>query len=126
LSGLENWLGYETHELRCCSDEVGPIEGWKQRNDCPRAISKINGVCQHAVTYEEAVGLCDGIGGRLCTADELLRDCTKRTGCNHDKDMIWSSTEVEATDTITSSTTSISCEDRDDWYFKKDSMDHLD
>ena len=71
---------YETHELRCCSDEVGPLEGWKQRSNCPHTISKINGACQHGVNYEEAIGLCDSIGGRLCTADELLRDCTKRTG----------------------------------------------
>ena len=71
---------YETHKLRCCSDEVGPVEGWKQRSNCPLAISKIDGVCKHAVTYDEAIGLCDSIGGRLCTADELLRDCTKRTG----------------------------------------------
>jgi len=107
---------YETHELRCCSDEVGPVEGWKQRSNCPLAISKIDGVCKHNVNFEEAIGLCDGIGGRLCTAAELLADCTKRTGCNHDKDMIWSSTEAT---TITSSTTPISCEDRDDWYFIK-------
>ena len=40
--------------------------------------------CYNAATYEEALGICDAGGGRLCTSDELLQGCTENTGCGHD------------------------------------------
>ena len=44
--------------------------------------------------HEEASAMCAEMGGRLCTAEELLGDCTRDTGCGHNHDLIWSSTEA--------------------------------
>ena len=38
--------------------------------------------------------MCADLGGRLCTSEELLADCTRVSGCGGDQVMIWSSTEV--------------------------------
>ena len=78
------------HEVRCCSDTA--IEGWRQWGHCAVwAESDIGDMCHHSNTYEEARLICKAHGGRLCTKEELLSDCTKWSGCNHDSDMIWSS-----------------------------------
>ncbi len=40
--------------------------------------------------------MCADLGGRLCTSEELLADCTRVSGCGcgGDQVMVWSSTEV--------------------------------
>jgi hypothetical protein len=48
--------------------------------------------CEDAPTYSEAVSQCAAFGARLCTAEELLNDCTRYSGCSHDEDQCWSST----------------------------------
>ena len=86
----------ETHEARCCSDiDLG--SGWTKNAVCDNVWSRsedINGVCQDALNYGEALDMCANLGGRLCTAEELLADCTRDTGCAHNDDLIWSSTDA--------------------------------
>eukprot|EP01052_Picozoa_sp_SAG31_P012652 SAG31_NODE_745_length_12408_cov_4.755057_1_plen_562_part_00 len=48
--------------------------------------------CQHGLTYSDAEAFCARVGGRLCTAEELEAGCTQGTGCQHDSDLLWSST----------------------------------
>merc|ERR1711865_948340 len=49
-----------------------------------------------------------GAGGRLCTSEELVNDCTRGTGCGYDKAMIWSSSPYQfssASPSVSPSTT---------------------
>ena len=90
----------ETHEARCCSDtNLG--SGWSQLSNRGAICTNVwgrsedsNEVCQDALNYGEALAMCANLGGRLCTAEELLADCTRGSGCSHDNDLIWSSTDV--------------------------------
>jgi hypothetical protein len=75
----------QLHEVRCCSDtSLG--NGWKQHANCQAAgfgtwgESDISGVCNRAKTYNEAVDICEAVGARLCTEEELLADCARGTG----------------------------------------------
>jgi len=82
----------ETHEVRCCSDS--PIDGWTKRGDsCPWAESDrgMDG-CHSDKTFAEAEAVCEAAGARLCTKEELEGNCTRGTGCSHDRRLIWSST----------------------------------
>ena len=45
-----------------------------------------SGVNLHSATYDEAETYCSNAGGRLCTAAELLAECTRGSGCSHDHD----------------------------------------
>lgn len=54
----------------------------------------LEGIFHHAEMYLSAYSICALAGGRLWTVKELLNNCTWQTGCNHDKDMLWSSSEV--------------------------------
>lgn len=90
----------EPHEVRCCSDTER--DGWRKSRNCSVwATSRIDGVC-HVGNFLEATCICEEIGARLCTRDELLNKCTKNSGCGYDDDFIWSMTGV---DLITSSPT---------------------
>ena len=91
----------EPHEVRCCSDSsLG--NGWKQHANCIAAgfnvwgESEINGVCNSAKTYAEAVSICASAGARLCSKEELLADCPRGTGCQFDSEYNWSSSPYVA------------------------------
>jgi len=86
----------ELHEVRCCRDCVNNGNcgnAWKQK--CPGwepeiyARSKVDGVCSGELDFYEARAFCAGVGGRLCTHEELLEECTRGTGCMYDREMIW-------------------------------------
>ena len=81
----------EEHEVRCCSDTR--IDGWKKRgSNCPWTESDDGmGGCHHEETLSEAEEVCADAGARLCSKQELKSDCTKGTGCGHDRDLIWTS-----------------------------------
>lgn len=76
---------YEKHEVRCCADTyLG--EGWTMVSGCnvwgesnPANLPNA-GVCNSEKTFDEAFGICNAIGARLCTKEELLADCTRGTG----------------------------------------------
>jgi len=98
----------ELHEVSCCSDtDVTPDDGvndWVGTGSGGRALCTTgifgfrrpdgtNGSCNHAATYTAAVAWCADNGGRLCTADEVNNDCTRGTGCSHDGDLQWTSSQ---------------------------------
>lgn len=83
----------ETHEVRCCRDCAdGCNRSWKEKCSGydPEVYgkSKIGRQCRTG-TFREAASLCDGIGGRLCTLEEMLEECTRGTGCGYDNELIW-------------------------------------
>eukprot|EP01052_Picozoa_sp_SAG31_P033359 SAG31_NODE_3758_length_3911_cov_5.814533_1_plen_538_part_10 len=41
--------------------------------------------------WEHAAAICTSIGSRLCTVEELQNDETRGTGCQHDREWVWSS-----------------------------------
>eukprot|EP00581_Thalassiosira_minuscula_P033509 CAMPEP_0184476362 /NCGR_PEP_ID=MMETSP0740-20130409/147045_1 /TAXON_ID=385413 /ORGANISM="Thalassiosira miniscula, Strain CCMP1093" /LENGTH=344 /DNA_ID=CAMNT_0026853917 /DNA_START=146 /DNA_END=1181 /DNA_ORIENTATION=+ len=94
----------ETHPIRCCSDVEKP--GWMKRDRCDIwSQTEIDGVCHSAVTFFEAVVICAKAGGRVCTKDELLNDCTRGSGCGTNAGMVWSA------DTWAPCVTDAECED---------------
>lgn len=38
------------------------------------------GVCNSEKTFDEAFEICNSVGARLCTKEELVADCTRGTG----------------------------------------------
>lgn len=84
----------ETHNVRCCSDSYKP--GWTQQGGCNVwSESEINGMCVADVTFSTASLVCESVGGRLCTLEEVLGDCTRSSGCGFDQDLTWTSTTVD-------------------------------
>ena len=49
--------------------------------------------CSGAVSYIAARDFCQSVGARLCTANELLGDEARSTGCAYDSELVWSSTQ---------------------------------
>lgn len=90
----------ETHAVGCCADTA--VEGfshvctgrqvWGERDMHDMA-------CNHEATQPEANAFCRAMGGRLCTQEEMADGCTQGTGCSHDRDMLWTSTEGHAEST---------------------------
>jgi len=80
--------------VRCCSDTRKPK--WKKRLGCSVwANSKIFGTCHRKKTWFEAKYICNAGGGRLCTTEEVVNDCTRGTGCGFDVRMIWVSSVMK-------------------------------
>jgi len=93
----------ESHEVRCCVESSTNPGGWSKHSSGKCAADGFTSTwgesdfsggvgCVHSATYDEAQQICSNAGGRLCTAAELLADCTRGSGCSHDNDYIWSST----------------------------------
>ena len=53
------------------------------------ASSKINGKCYSAVPFKTAVSVCKSVGARLCSTTELAMDVARGTGCNANKQLVW-------------------------------------
>jgi len=45
--------------------------------------------CAGEVPFEQAHQLCQDIGARLCTPEELANDVAKNTGCDLDAMLVW-------------------------------------
>lgn len=52
-------------------------------------------VCTTDATWKEAYDICDNVGARLCTIEEIEQGVTNNTGCGFDDDMVWSMTPCE-------------------------------
>jgi len=82
------------HPVRCCTDVATPR--FVKRPGCDVfSSSTINGKCVRSATFESAVTRCSSIGARLCTMEEVQSDCTRGTGCEMDKELVWVSDRVE-------------------------------
>eukprot|EP00581_Thalassiosira_minuscula_P032884 CAMPEP_0183767252 /NCGR_PEP_ID=MMETSP0739-20130205/12077_1 /TAXON_ID=385413 /ORGANISM="Thalassiosira miniscula, Strain CCMP1093" /LENGTH=268 /DNA_ID=CAMNT_0026006141 /DNA_START=51 /DNA_END=857 /DNA_ORIENTATION=- len=89
----------EKHALRCCSSTQK--DGWERRWKFGCSIwaqTKFDGVCYDDVDFSEADTICESKGGRLCTKEEILNDCTAGTGCKFNSKFIWTSTPWEGDD----------------------------
>ena len=63
-AGLEEWADVsETHELRCCSDSDLGADWSNTRCNSVWAASDLDGVCHHAVGFNQGMQLCDNAGG---------------------------------------------------------------
>ena len=76
------------YRFRCCSDEE--IPGWLQER-CSLYVTSQTPKCQSG-TWEFAITTCAGLGGRLCTKQEVMDTCTMLTGCNFDDSFLWTDT----------------------------------
>ena len=96
----------EEHKVRCCKDSTVDLSssGWTRGSTnwtpsdstCDNVWARsedADGNC-HTLNFWEARAVCTDLGGRLCTSEELLADCTRGAGCQADQVMVWSSTEV--------------------------------
>lgn len=84
----------EKAAVRCCSDTAKP--SWIQHDGCNIwATSRIQGKCRGNKTWLDAKAICEGVGARLCTTEEVYNDCTKKTGCRSDIYWIWTSSLIK-------------------------------
>ena len=79
-----------TKQVRCCSSKK--LAGGKAPAGKCKVWGSVGGTCVHDATYDQAVAKCKKAGGRLCTSQELIDQCASGTGCEHDYDLVWSST----------------------------------
>jgi len=86
--------------VRCCADTDNGNGKWnKLRDSCPDVFGTSlqdspdgswTDQCRRA-TWDGAKAACEGIGGRLCTVEEIVADCTSGTGCGLNNEDIWTS-----------------------------------
>jgi len=94
-------LPYEKHEVRCCAGtDLDPADTghWKRHKNCKNAGHVVWGEsnvpgCYAQKNFTEAISICESVGARLCTKQELLDDCTRGTGCGYDSQHVWSSSQ---------------------------------
>jgi len=104
----------EQHEVTCCSDVAINQPGNVFRAPRNHTITSPSGstsvafcpvyaerdfsptgngsVCGHSMTWQAASDLCTARSARLCTRAELELGCGQGSGCQHDEDVVWSST----------------------------------
>lgn len=69
--------------------------GWKVSGLVCGATDAPNlGGCSGMVEYDVAVGTCTKAGGRLCTVPELMAGVADGTGCDYEKERVWSSSRT--------------------------------
>ena len=80
--------------VRCCSDNF--LSGFEDKG-CKQiyGASEISGRCHKRKTYFEARAICESVGARLCSTEEVK--CSQRTGCHFDRDLVWGVEIEEAT-----------------------------
>jgi len=109
-SAPHKWVEKNTkHAVKCCSDayiDSPSTEHYPGR--CPFAATCFSpstfddlpfsgktkgncddGLCSGKVRYNQAMKLCNAVGGSLCTLRDLVEDCAQYTGCNYDNVFVW-------------------------------------
>ena len=82
----------ELHEVTCCADSSRSGFQQSYQATCDDVWGSRNVEdCEHGLNYDDAFAYCENKGGRLCTADELARDCSRDGGCGHNRDLVWTS-----------------------------------
>ena len=83
-------------QTRCCADsDLG--DDWVDVDDRPHCPADVwgrtpQGPCPSSMPFDESKSLCESIGGRLCTLEEVNAQCVAYTGCTNDDRLIWTST----------------------------------
>jgi hypothetical protein len=73
--------------------ELGWKFCWGNTDVCAQSYVEGPGVCHvNSHTWAQANQVCDYVGGRLCTSDELLANAARGTGCAIDWEATWTST----------------------------------
>jgi len=75
-------LDLALHAVKCCS----PIGS--------HPVNSATYGCHEMKTYWEAKSICEAVGLRLCTKDEIFSCRVCNTGCGFDRERIWSSDVV--------------------------------
>ena len=96
----------DRHEVTCCTDDDSSTNAgfaqrypgtcsdiWGAREDTGAEDGTGDYTCQSNLNWAEAGAFCGLIGGRLCTTDELDRDCSRGGGCDLDTELVWTSTD---------------------------------
>jgi len=60
---------------------------------CGEASSQCGGDKCKTFTFAECSSKCSAAGSRLCTAEEVLSDIVRGTGCGYDNMHVWTSSE---------------------------------
>jgi len=87
--------------VRCCADTDNGNGKWTQLvpGKCPDIFGTSlqdepdgswTDQCR-SLSWDGAKAACEGIGGRLCTVEEIVADCTSGTGCGLNNEDIWTS-----------------------------------
>jgi len=80
------------HEVRCCAN-IQIDSTYRKWAWCDVwASSYFDGQCIEPMNHAEASEICNSIGARLCTMEELKYNCAALSGCGYDYDIIWTST----------------------------------
>lgn len=68
--------------------------GWRRIRNDVCGESEVDGICynDNSHSFQSAHQLCDGIGARLCTEDELNANVARGTGCLADYLTVWTQT----------------------------------
>jgi len=102
----------ERHEVTCCSNTNVSAPGTSFRGPRNHTITYPNGTavvsfcpvfaerdfgngssaCGHSLSHSEAINFCSSRSARLCSRAELEAGCGQGSGCQHDGDVVWSST----------------------------------
>jgi len=106
ITASQNAADTEIHAVRCCSDTPKPNWMKKSTPECASVWGESDTVAEggdwhciggdrqgngDAATFAQAANHCAAQNARLCTPKELADDCTKGSGCGHDRDLIWTS-----------------------------------
>ena len=78
-------------EPKSC-EKLENVLGFYHGNTDRCGASQMDGKCHKAATFKEATATCSAVGARLCSAEELVKDVARSSGCNLDTSMVWTST----------------------------------
>jgi len=109
-----------TAAVRCCADVSTPTAaptlsptvtvlpiavsvstcddlGWNPEENGSPAVCAVSDAaplagCSGAIRWRDALRFCEGVGARLCSADELQQNEARGTGCSYDLAWVWTST----------------------------------
>jgi hypothetical protein len=126
----------EVHPVRCCHISIGgPTDlvdiGGNAHIEEATTVDWSNEFCEDVwqttsplcleLNHDDAVVHCASIGGRLCTLDEVERQCVRGTGCGFDYRMIWVDTQKTLQASMATRTPTA-----DDNIFQHDCVDNPD
>eukprot|EP00054_Salpingoeca_dolichothecata_P025910 m.183153 g.183153 ORF g.183153 m.183153 type:complete len:3304 (+) comp25500_c0_seq1:45-9956(+) len=86
---------------KSCKDLGWNVKFWPASSDqiCAHSFVNCSGAWtgpekeKEKMTFQQAQDYCYGVGGRLCTAAEVVLRETTGSGCQYDKERVWTSTQ---------------------------------
>lgn len=87
-------LGWSTAHSSA-TPSVVPADCGESDGGFPTGGSGLTTNCHQEIGWEDARSICEGMGSRLCTIDELSNQIVADTGCGHDARMVWTMSACE-------------------------------